>query len=140
MRSKTALPLIEKLVMLLVFALSAALCLRLFLWSDQTAKTNAARDQAVLHAQNAAELLKYYKGNFPLAAEHMGSWDGENWVIFYDQHWQEIQNGGSYCLLIHTTEDTTPLLGSATAQVTTTEGEELFSIPICWQEVRSHGE
>ena len=51
-----------KAVMVMVFALSAALCLKVFLWSERISKENAARDGAVLCAQTAAELVKHEKG------------------------------------------------------------------------------
>ena len=58
MRSKASLFLMEQLVMVLVFALCAALCLRVFAAADRISVETARRDQAVTVAQNAAELLK----------------------------------------------------------------------------------
>ena len=46
MRSKAPLVLMEQAVMVLVFALAAALCLRAFVWSDQLSRQNEARDRA----------------------------------------------------------------------------------------------
>ena len=54
MRSKAPLALMEQLVMVLVFALAAALCVQVFVLSYQTSRRNEARDRAVLEAQNAA--------------------------------------------------------------------------------------
>ena len=58
MRSKSPLALMEQVVMVLVFALAAALCLRVFVFSDQASERNEAVDRAVLEVQNAAETLK----------------------------------------------------------------------------------
>ena len=58
MRSKATLYLMEQLVMVLVFALAAAVCLRLFVGAQNTAEETSRRDGAVIAAQNAAELLK----------------------------------------------------------------------------------
>ena len=58
MRSKAPLVLMEQLVMVLVFALAAALCVQVFVLSDQTSRSHEARDRAVVAAQNAAENLK----------------------------------------------------------------------------------
>ena len=58
MRSKAPLVLMEQLVMVLVFALAAAVCLRLFVGAENIAQETARRDEAVIVAQNAAELLK----------------------------------------------------------------------------------
>ena len=54
MRSKAPLAMIEQTVMVLVFALAAALCLQVFVWCDRQSRDSAARDQAVLCAQSAA--------------------------------------------------------------------------------------
>ena len=58
MRSKAPLTLMEQVLMILVFALAAALCVQVFVFSGQSSRRNEARDRAVLEAQNAAETLK----------------------------------------------------------------------------------
>ena len=80
MRSKTPLAMMEQLLMLLVFALAALVCLQVFVFSGQTSRRNEARDRAVLEAQNAAEELKSLRGDITLAAElYGGSCDGQIW-------------------------------------------------------------
>ncbi len=59
MRSKAPLALMEQAVMILVFALAAAVCMRVFVWSDRTSKRSEALDRAVVEVQNAAETVKY---------------------------------------------------------------------------------
>lgn len=58
MKNKTALQLMEQLVMILVFALSAAICLQIFAKARAISTASAQQDHAVLLAQNAAEYLK----------------------------------------------------------------------------------
>ena len=58
MRSKASLFLMEQLVMVLVFALAAALCLNAFVQAQRISDAAAWQDEAALTAQNAAELLK----------------------------------------------------------------------------------
>jgi len=58
MKSKASLLLMEQLAMVLVFALAAALCLRIFVRADEISIQNGRQDRAVMIAQNAAELLK----------------------------------------------------------------------------------
>ena len=58
MKSRATLMLLEQLLMLLVFSLAAALCLRCFVRASEIQKETARRDEAVLIAQNAAEMLK----------------------------------------------------------------------------------
>lgn len=63
MKNKTSLVLMEQLVMVLVFALAAALCLGVFVEADRISRETACRDEAVLMAQNAAEILKATSGD-----------------------------------------------------------------------------
>ena len=58
MKHKTSLLLMEQLVMILVFAVAAALCLQVFVRSRDISGETARRDTAVVLARNAAELLK----------------------------------------------------------------------------------
>lgn len=63
MKSKTSLLLMELLVMILVFALTAALCLQVFAKAAAISEETACRDQAMILARNAAELLKATGGD-----------------------------------------------------------------------------
>ena len=58
MKSKASLSLMELLVMVLIFALAAALCLQTFAKARSISLETARQDEAVLLAQNSAELLK----------------------------------------------------------------------------------
>lgn len=58
MKNKASLLLMEQLVMILVFALCAALCLQGFVAADRISRETALRDEAVVLAQNTAEALK----------------------------------------------------------------------------------
>lgn len=85
MRHKTPLVLTELLIMLLVFAVAAGLCLQAFMWADQTSRSSAQEDMAIAAAQNGAELTKLYLGDLETAAaERGGTWDGESWRFTVD--------------------------------------------------------
>jgi len=80
MRSKSSLSLIEQALMLLVFALCAAVCLAVFAWADTTSKNNEKRDITLVYAQNMAEVLKNTRGDYAEAAElYSGEYDGKIW-------------------------------------------------------------
>ena len=64
MKSKAPLALMEQIVMLLVFALAAALCLQAFVKSDQISRESQARSNAALAVQNTAETIRYSGGSF----------------------------------------------------------------------------
>lgn len=114
MRSRAPLALMEQLVMALVFALAAAICLRAFALADQMSRRNETRDRAVVAVQNAAELLKQTHGSCrPKEA-------GEDWT-----------------LTVIPVESGQPLLG--VADVVAADGEgELFRLRVEWQEA-DHG-
>ena len=81
MRSKATLTLMEQTVMLLVFALAAALCVRIFVYADQTSRRYEARDRAVLEAQNLAERL-YAEDDAAAELSRSGFAEmGESWVL-----------------------------------------------------------
>ena len=117
MKSKAPLSLMEQLVMLLVFALAAALCLQVFLLSGQMSLRGEARDRAVTQVQNAAEVLKATSGDAQQAAELLGPAAAEKGLR----------------LVIEQTDSGVPLLGKAEIRVYFEE-EELFNLQTGWQE------
>lgn len=60
-RSKAPLALMEQIIMILVFALTAAVCLQAFVYSDSLSRQGAKKDVAATHAQEVAEYLKQEK-------------------------------------------------------------------------------
>ncbi|MBQ1208400.1 MAG: hypothetical protein IIX65_07700 [Lachnospiraceae bacterium] len=139
MKNKAPLPLMEQLIMVLVFALAAALCLQGFALSDRTSNRQEARSQAVNRVQNAAEILKYTAGDYEKAAELMGGdWDGNTWTIYYNGSWQEVSEDQIgrpvYVLQASPVKTDNRLLGSAQVSVSSSK-EELFRIVAAWQEV-----
>lgn len=95
MRSKAPLALMEQMVMILVFALAAALCLQVFVFADQMSRRTAAIDRAVAECQNAAELLKASGGDMSHAlttvAREMGGTGSQGLVqIGYDKNWNVL--------------------------------------------------
>lgn len=139
MRSKAPLTLIEQAVMLLVFALAAVLCLKALVWADTQSAVSAQRDRALLAAQNAAETLKACGGDFEQAAQLGGGvWDGESWIVLYDEDWNVTDDMHTYSLRAVSGESGLELLGQAEVVVYQDE-LELASLEVCWQEVGGHG-
>ena len=117
MKNRTSLALMEQLVMVLVFALAAALCLNVFVKADEISRMIAYRDEAVLIAQNAAEMLQATSGDAQQAAELLGPTAAEKGLR----------------LVIEQTDSGVPLLGKAEIRVYFEE-EELFNLQTGWQE------
>lgn len=92
MKSKAPLLLMEQMVMLVVFALAAALCVQAFVRSDAASARNEARDEAVVLCQNAAETIRHSGGNFNEAAEKLGLEFGQGSTMFryYDENWEPL--------------------------------------------------
>jgi len=145
MRSKAPLALMEQAVMVLVFALAAALCLRCFVWADQTSRRSAARDRAIVEAQSAAEALKATAGDFEAAAVSLGgSADGGSLMVDYGQDWTAAAEAVRYTLGAAAVDSGVPGLAKAEIWVhdlTQSEADcELFRIQVAWQtEVTGNG-
>ena len=76
MNRRRTLTLIEITVMLLVFALAAALCMVSFARIENGVRENTCRDRAIVEMQNAGEVLRHCGGDFAAAADrHGGIWD-----------------------------------------------------------------
>ena len=95
--------------MVLVFALAAALCLQVFVRAEEISLESARRDEAVIVARNAAELLK--AGRDATEAE-----------------------ADPYELRIQELPSEIPGLGQAEIGVLF-EGEALFTLTVGYQEV-----
>lgn len=115
MKNKASFLLMELLVMVLIFALASAVCLRCFLWAANTAEETALQDRAVTLAQNAAEAIKA-TGNIPAAKASVQVPDG-------------------LALEITMTEPEIPGLGGAAISVMGSCGKVLFALETAWQEV-----
>ena len=113
MKNKTSLLLMEQLVMVLVFALAAALCLTVFVKADQISRETVRRDEAVLLAQNAAQVLKATSGDVERAIATATESD-------YRMEIERI--------------DTQSLLGQAEIRVWQ-EDALVFTLCVGWQEV-----
>ena len=146
MRSKAPLALMEQAVMVLVFALAAVLCLRVFVWSDRTSELGSAKDSAVIAAQTAAEVIKNEGKSGKSEAEVLGAvaerlggrYDAASGelVISYLGDWKtaaESENA-AYRLTVTPAESRGERLGEVHIDVTEISGGEvLFGIDAAWQ-------
>lgn len=141
MRSKAPLSVIEQLIMLVVFSLAAAVCLRGFAWADSQSKHSRARDLALIQAQSAAGMLKQTGGDLAAAAEGMGGQVRESqWTISYDEDWEPVRGEGAYVLSARHLPQTEGLpMGSARVTVQDEHGT-LSELCVSWQEVDEHAE
>ena len=136
MKNKAPLALMEQLVMLLVFALAAALCLQIFVFSRQLSDYCGMRSHGITVAQNAAELLKSTGGDLEeCAGIGGGTWEEDCWQLALDAGWQATSSDNAkYLLSVTLAEEKIPLLGTADIAVRKITGEELVGFSVSWQE------
>ena len=146
MKSKAPLATMEQMVMMLVFALAAALCLQTFVASDGMSKDAQARDRAVTLCQNAAEAIRHTGGDFQQAAEMLGcvlqedEYYQDYFIADYNADWSLTEDGPRYTLSACRLESEAPGLGKASIWVKDEAAEaELFRIETAWQEVAGNG-
>jgi hypothetical protein len=132
MKNKTSLALMEQAIMILVFALAAALCLRAFVWADITSARNTDREQALTQVQTAAELLKHYTGDRDAVSQALV---GSVQDVYYDEQWNPVPGEGAWKLVITPLSGQPPFLGSADVAITDSTDQILAQLQICWQEV-----
>lgn len=141
MKSKAPLMMLEQMVMILVFALAAALCLQAFVLSDNLSRRGEEQDRAAALCQNAAETLRAagFGGEKALdeAADRLGGQrDGDLLEVWYDGDWQVCDGPGSYKLTVFMLPAEVPGLCSARLRLTGEDGGELFTLEkVSWQEV-----
>lgn len=139
MKNKATLTLMELAVMLLVFSLAAAFCLRAFVWADETSGLCANRDRALVQVQNAAEVLKACGGDVNQAAGMFGgSVQGNTWSVRYDEGWEQVEADGEYLLVVRREPSGMEYLFTADVRVLWEE-DCLVQLDVAGQEVSSHG-
>lgn len=129
--------LMEQMVMVLVFALAAALCLQAFVKSDGLSRQSEQRDRALLQAQSAMEVVRYCRGDMNAAAELLGAQypSEDKLMIDYDEDWNLADGTMRYTLgavLLYSSVDG---LGMAEIWVRDElEDRELVRMDVAWQE------
>ena len=156
MKSKAPLLLMEQMIMLLVFALAAALCLQALVKSDGLSRQSEDRDRAVTLCQSAAEAVRHSRGDLKKTAELMGfdAWYGDETVpnvsLGYDQEWSRfgvVDSFGKDVLRevrITLLDSGVEGLGKAGVEAFVWNDEDgtvqsIFRIEVAWQEVESRG-
>lgn len=164
MKSRAPLALMEQMVMLLVFALAAALCLQAFVKSDQISLKSEARSNAALAAQNTAEIIRHSGGTLEHAlieaAERQGgryskddATTGGKLIISYDEEWKPVEEGiylltvqgipveeeGLCKVLVQVADSSGEVNMSGRAAAEDTVGQEvLFELETAWLEVEGN--
>ena len=141
-KSKAPLVMLEQMVMLLVFALAAALCLQAFVKSDAVSRESEARDRAALLCQSMAEELRTNGGSSSKAARAvLGDFtiNTGRLLIPLNEDMTAYTGAGlpyedaPYLLEVYAPSYQAPGLDGADIHIMTHDGEDLFSLEVLWQ-------
>lgn len=138
-KSKSTLALMEQAIMVLVFAFAAALCVTIFVKAQKLSQELADRDMAVNRCQTVAETVKATGGNMEKAAKMLGGTvSNDTILLYYRKDWAIVtESEAVYRLTLQCTEREGYLVkGEVT--VVTTDGEEVFRLPVNWQKEVTH--
>ena len=137
MENRSFLTLIEQQIMILVFAVASAICIKTFAHSDLISKDTEIRDGAVIAAQNAAECVISTRGDLEGAAALMGgTGSSERWEIRFDGEWNS-SDSGEYTVVVTRTDDS-GLCGTASVEVF--DGEDMvYDLTASWQKEETDG-
>lgn len=88
--SKSVLFLMELVVVLLFFAICAAICISVFGSAQQMARDSRDLSNGTMAARSAASCYKSAEGNLEQTMVLLnGQWD-ERAVVYYDKQWQQV--------------------------------------------------
>lgn len=128
-RSKAPLALMEQIIMILVFALAAAVCMQAFVYSNELSKNGAKKEQASTYVQEVAEHCKAYQGDLTLVQEKLGgTLEKDTLVVSYAE-----ENMKVILEKQPVSSESNTLLEKAKVYAKEDEGEMIFSIEIAWQ-------
>ena len=137
-RGKAPLMLMEQVVMILVFAIAAALCVQAFVTAGLMARTSEKKDRGANIAQTIAEVVKETHGDLEQAGKCLdGQFYNEELILYYDKDWNQIseEEEAWYKASAKVTEKG-EYFSQGDVKVTDIRNEqEIFSLDMGWQEV-----
>jgi len=100
-RSKTALFLMELILVIAFFAISTSVCMRIFVYAKTTSDYSRNLSSASLSAQSAAECFKGTNGDVKKTKEMLGARDFENGLrVWYDEKFIATGDEDSACFTL----------------------------------------
>jgi len=142
MRSRAPLALMEQLIMVLVFALAAAVCIQAFVLADRRSALSDARDHAVVISQSMAEIYKNCRGDAARASQvYGGVAEKQDWVTYWSARWEPADGAEDAAYQIRVAPDprsAQPGLGRATLSASGSDGLS-YTLDLAWQEADENG-
>ncbi len=133
--SKAPLMLMEQVIMVLVFALVSAVCIRAFALARTTSVRMGDRDHAVNVSQTLAETLKACDGDTEEVCERLGGEsDGKRLVFYYDSDWKETAASSASFSMTFAQEKSDGFCRYGRITVSdVSDRQEIFSMRVAWQ-------
>jgi type II secretory pathway pseudopilin PulG len=138
-RSRSTLFLIEQLIVIAVFAICAAACIRILTTAYFYVSDSVATGNALLMAENGAEAFKLFDGDVDVFSDKLGgsveteSADALTIAVYYDKDWRIGSEAGAYFVLfltINAPNDTSSILTTGELSVEKITGESLVAFPV----------
>jgi len=142
-QSRSTLFLIEQLIVVAVFAICSAACVRILTYAFFTARESKDVRDAILVAECAAESYKAVSGDIGKVARILGGSSGviesdDAAIVYYDKQWQVCAvDEADYCLrLINgTSAPSSPSLFFSDILVEKLTGEELVAFTVATRNI-----
>lgn len=134
MKSKAPLVMMEQIVMVLIFALAAALCLQTFVLSGKISNKTKEKNSAVILAQNVAETMKQ-SGLSGCLERYNPAWEDKGGKLYFDADRNLIAGEESATFILTVTYEEPEALPVWQAEIScaTAEGEELVRLSVAGQ-------
>ena len=130
-KSRSNLFIIELLSAILIFALCAGICMKLFAEASVDLRRSERILLSVSGAENTAELYKHYSGNLDMIAKTLGgNASGNSFTVFYDKDWNRCASCSSAYMLTVTKENYSELGKATITVISCDDGEKLISLTV----------
>ena len=135
MKNRTMLSLMDMLSMVLVFAVSAAICLRAFSKADVLSRTEEERSAACRAAASLTEVLKAEKGDLAkVSSVYGGRLDGAGTLaVMLDASYEMTEGEGGRRMEARLLDNGNPYLGTAEVTVFSADGQIVLTMSAAWQ-------
>lgn len=126
---KAPLVLMEQAIMILVFALAAAICIQAFVKANQMSVLGEQLDTGVSLSETAAELLKSSHGDLSNLA---GQLEEKGLKVQQKDTQLTAENSDKLVMTVTLTEATEDVAGAAIT-IQNPSGQEIYQIEVKWQ-------
>lgn len=124
-RSKAPLALMEQIIMILVFALTAAVCLQAFVYSNNLSEQGDQENLAASHAQEVVEHCKMLSGDLQQVRDQLqGDLTDDGLTVPYEK---------DHMTVVLSITGQSEFLTKAKVSVQDEKHAEIFSVEAAWQ-------